>query len=111
MVPAVRGLGLSRELWTVQVGIFLNMLGYGAVLPFQIIYLHNGRGFSLSTSGVVVGTITGVAVVTGPLSGRLIDSFGARVTALDSGVLLAAGYAVLAFAQTPELAFAGAALA
>jgi len=55
-----------------------------------------------------VGTITGVAVVTGPLSGPLIDRFGARVSALDSGVLLAAGYAVLAFAPAPELAFAGA---
>jgi len=31
------GFGLSRELWLVEVGIFLNMLGYGAVLPFEII--------------------------------------------------------------------------
>ena len=28
------GFGLSRELWLVEVGVFLNMLGYGAVLPF-----------------------------------------------------------------------------
>jgi hypothetical protein len=26
--------GLSRELWLVQVGIFLNYLGYGAVVEF-----------------------------------------------------------------------------
>ena len=107
----MRGLGLSRELWTVQIGIFLNTLGWGAVLPFEIIYLHNGRAFSLGTSGLVVGTITGLAVVSGPVSGPLIDRFGARVTALGGGVLLAAGYAILAFAQTPEVAFAGAALA
>ena len=25
--------GLSRELWLVEAGIFLNMLGYGMVLP------------------------------------------------------------------------------
>lgn len=25
------GFGLSRELWLVQLGIFLNMFGYGAV--------------------------------------------------------------------------------
>jgi MFS family permease len=105
------GLGLSRELWTVQVGIFLNTLGWGAVLPFEIIYLHNGRGFSLGTAGLVVGTITGLAVLTGPIVGPLIDRLGARVTALGGGVLLAAGYAILALAQTPEVAFAGAALA
>ena len=63
------GLGLSRELWIVEAGIFLNMLGYGAVLPFEVIYLHNGRGFSLGVAGLVVGTITGVAVVTAPSAG------------------------------------------
>ena len=107
----MRGLGLSRELWTVQIGIFLNTLGYGAVLPFEIIYLHNGRGFSLSIAGLVVATITGTAVLTGPLSGALIDRFGSRATALGAGVLLAVGYTSLAFAQSPQLAFAGAALA
>jgi hypothetical protein len=53
------GFGLSRELWIVQVGIFLNYLGWGAVLPFEIIYLHDGRGFSLEVAGLVVGTVTG----------------------------------------------------
>src|SRR3954449_467715 len=91
--------GLSRELWLVQVGIFLNMLGYGAVLPFEVIYLHTGRGFSLGLAGLVVGTVTGVAVVAAPLSGPLIDRFGARGTATGAGIALAAGYAGLAFAH------------
>src|SRR3954449_3153256 len=85
--------GLSRELWLVQIGIFLNMLGYGAVLPFEVIYLHDGRGFSLSLAGLVVGAVTGVAIVTAPLAGPLIDRFGARATATGGGVTLAAGYA------------------
>ena len=61
--------GLSRELWLIEAGVFLNMLGYGAVLPFEIIYLHNGRGFSLGVAGLVVGTITGIAVVVSPAAG------------------------------------------
>lgn len=105
------GFGLSRELWLVQVGIFLNSFGYGAVLPFEVIYLHDARGFSLGVAGVVVGLITGVAVVTAPLAGRLIDRFGARATATGGGVALAAGYAGLAFAYSPAFAFAAAALA
>jgi len=104
-------LGLSRELWLVEAGIFLNMLGYGAVLPFEIIYLHDGRGFSLSVAGLVVGTITGVAVLAAPLAGPAIDRFGARVTATVAGVALAVGYAGLAFARSPGQAFAAAALA
>ena len=61
------GFGLSRELWLVQVGIFLNALGWGAVLPFEVFYLHNGRGFSLGSAGLIVGTLTGVAVAAAPL--------------------------------------------
>lgn len=103
--------GLSRELWLVQLGIFLNMFGYGAVLPFEVIYLHDGRGFSLSVAGLVVGTVTGVAVVTAPLAGPLIDRFGARAIMIGAGVALAAGYAGLAFARLPLHAFAAATLA
>jgi len=105
------GFGLSRELWLVQAGIFLNYLGYGAVLPFEVIYLHDSRGFSLGVAGVVVGLISGVAVVIAPVAGPLIDRFGARATATGAGVALAAGYAGLAFAHSPAQAFAAAALA
>jgi MFS family permease len=87
------------------------MFGYGAVLPFEVIYLHDGRGFSLSVAGLVVGTITGVAVVTVPLAGPLIDRFGARTTTVGAGVALAAGYTGLALVHTPAQAFAAAACA
>jgi MFS family permease len=103
--------GLSRKLWLIEAGVFLNMLGYGAVLPFEIIYLHNGRGFSLGVAGLVVGTITGVAVVVSPTAGQLIDRFGARLTAIGAGVALAVGYGGLAFVHTPAEAFAAAACA
>src|SRR5215475_8465647 len=103
--------GLSRTLWLVQAGIFLNMLGYGAVLPFEIIYLHDGRGFSVGTAGLAVGLITGMAVVAAPLAGPLIDRYGARAIAVGAGVALAGGYAGLAVARTPAQAFAAAALA
>jgi MFS family permease len=105
------GFGLSRELWLIEAGVFLNMLGYGAVLPFEVIYLHNGRGFSLTVAGLVIGTIMGIAVVVSPAAGPLIDRFGARLTATGAGVALAAGYAGLAFAHSPAEAFVAAACA
>jgi len=103
-------LALSRELWLVQIGVFLNALGWGSVLPFEVIYLHDGRGFSLGTAGLIVGTLTGVAVVSAPCVGPLIDRFGARSAAVGAGIALAAGYAGLAFAQTEAVAFAAAAV-
>lgn len=105
------GFGLSRELWLIEAGILLNMLGYGAVLPFEVIYLHNGRGFSLSAAGLIVGALTGFAVIAAPLAGPLIDRYGARLTAATAGVALAMGYAGLGFARTPAEAFGAAILA
>lgn len=103
--------GLSRQVWIVEVGVFLNMLGYGAVLPFEVIYLHGERGFDLGVAGLVVGLVTGVAVVTAPIAGAVIDRIGARATAASAGLLLAAGYGGLALAESPAAAFAAAALA
>ena len=87
------------------------MLGYGAVLPFEVIYLHDARGFGLGVAGLVVGTVTGVAVVAAPFAGPLIDRHGARVTAIGAATALAAGYAGLAFCRSPAEAFAAAVLA
>src|SRR5262252_8469416 len=102
---------LPRALWFVVLGIALNYLGYGAVLPFEVIYLHDGRGFGLDAAGVAVGLITGVAIVAAPLAGRAIDRYGARVVAAAGGVALAAGYAGLAAAHSPAVAFLAAAVA
>src|SRR4051812_32773109 len=102
------GYGLPRELWLVQGGIFLNTFGWGAVLPFEVIYLHDGRGFSLQTAGLVLGVLTGAAVVGAPAAGPAIDRVGARATAVAAGVALAAGYGVLASARETSVAFAAA---
>jgi MFS family permease len=104
-------LGLSRALWIIIIGIFLNNLGYGAVLPFEVIYLHDGRGFSVGTAGLVIGLITGVAVLISPVAGTLIDRFGARTMVVVGGMALTIGYAGLAFAATPALACVAAAVA
>jgi MFS family permease len=109
--PPRTGLGLPRGLWVVQAGIFLNALGWGAVLPFEVIYLHSGRGFSLGVAGSVIGVVTGLAVVAAPAAGPVIDRVGARATAVGGGIALAAGYAGLAAAHHPWQAFAAAAAA
>jgi len=102
---------VSRSLSLVVFGLFLNYLGYGAVLPFEVIYLHDGRGFGMGVAGLVVAAVTGVAVLTAPLAGPVIDRWGARTVAVAAGVALAAGYAGLALADTPARAFAAAVLA
>jgi MFS family permease len=105
------GFGLSHRLWIVELAVFVNMLGYGAVLPFEIIYLHEARGFGLGLAGAVVGLLSVAAVVATPPAGTLIDRVGARAVATGAGLALAAGYAGLAFATTPAAAIAAATVA
>jgi MFS family permease len=101
---------LSRELWLVQAGVLLNTLGWGAVLPFEVIYLHDGRGLSLGLAGLAAGCLTGVAVLAAPPAGPLIDRWGARAVAAGGGVALAAGYAGLAAAHSAPAALVAAAV-
>ena len=102
------GYGLPRQLWVVEAGVFLNYLGWGCVMPFEVIYLHDARGFSLGVAGLVVGVVTGLAVVAAPFAGPVIDRVGSRVTAAASLLALGAGFAGLAFAETPLQAFVAA---
>src|SRR5262245_47045149 len=103
--------GLPRELWVVVAGVFVNYVGYGGVLPFEVIYLHDGRGFDLGLAGVIVSLITGGAVVTAALVGPLIDRFGAKSVMAAAAVGLAGGYAGLAFARSAWFAVLSAAIA
>jgi len=108
MIPMRRlSFGLSRQLWVIEAGVFLNMLGYGAVFPFEIIYLHEARGFSLGVTGLVVGLVSGVAIFVAPVTGAVIDRVGAQATTVGAGLALAGDYGILAFTTTPTMAFAG----
>src|SRR5919201_3154012 len=102
------GFGLPRTLWVVQLGIFLNYFGWCGVMPFEVIYLHDGRGFGLGIAGLVVGVVTGLAVVGAPVSGPFIDRVGSREIAAVSLLALGAGFTGLAFADTPLKAFVAA---
>src|ERR1700736_3433207 len=65
--------GLSRPVLILQAGNALNYFGYGLILPFEIIYLHQIRGFSTSTAGLVLAATMGTAAIATPPTGTLLD--------------------------------------
>ena len=116
----VRGLGtyvrelnpdLPRSVWTLEAGGLANSLGNGIVLPFVIIYLHQVRGISLATAGLVVATLGAVGLVSGPLAGRVVDWIGARATLMCSLGVLAIGYGAFPLVRESWQAFGLAAIA
>jgi MFS family permease len=103
----VRGLDprLPRSVWTIQAGLLANSFGTGMLMPFVLIYLHDVRGFSLATAGLVAGTFGAVAMVATPVAGSLLDRRSPRTIFVVSLLLLAAGYALFPLASAPWQAF------
>ncbi len=102
--------GLSGPVLVLQAGSAVNYFGTGVVVPFEIIYLHQARGFSTALAGLVLAAITGMAAIITPLSGTLLDRFRAKPVIIIGNLASALGYAGFAFVRNPWQAFACAAV-
>src|SRR5438034_5298205 len=98
--------GLSRPVLILQAGNALNYFGYGLVLPFEIIYLHQIRGFSTSTAGLVLAATMGTSAIVTLPTGALLDRYSAKALVIAGSLASALGYAGFAFVERPWQAFA-----
>jgi MFS family permease len=98
--------GLSRPVLILQAGNALNYFGYGLVLPFEIIYLHQIRGFSTSTAGLVLAATMGSSAIVTPPTGALLDRYSATGLVVAGSLASALGYAGFAFVERPWQGFA-----
>ena len=98
--------GLPRPVLILQAGDALNYFGYGLILPFEIIYLHQIRGFSTSTAGLVLAATMATAAIVTPPSGALLDRYSAKAVVLVGSLASALGYAGFAYVDVPWQAFA-----
>ena len=87
--------------------VAFEFIGTGLVLPFWVVYLHEVRDFSLSTTGLLLGVqpLAGLLVV-GP-GGSLIDHLGGRKVLIGSLLCVIAGELVMTVASTVGLAALG----
>lgn len=102
---------LPRSVWILNVGGFANALGHGLAFPFLLIFLHNVRGFSLATAGLVLATIGATSLLAGPVVGIVVDRIGGRATLAVALVLLAVGFGSYPFIEEPWHAFLASAVA
>ena len=102
--------GLPGPVIVLQAGTAVNYFGTGLILPFEIIYLHQARGFPTATAGLVLAAVMGTAAVVTPLSGALLDRFRAKPLLITGNLASALGYAGFAFVDRPWQAFACAAV-
>src|ERR1700736_2530714 len=98
--------GLSRPVLILQAGNALNYFGYGLILPFEIIYLHQIRGFSTSTAGLVLAATMGTAAIATPPTGTLLDRYSAKAIVVAGSLASALVSAGWAYVDRPWQAFA-----
>jgi MFS family permease len=96
---------LSGPVIVLQAGTAVNYFGTGLVLPFEIIYLHQARGFPTATAGLVLAAVMATAAVVTPPSGALLDRFRAKPILITGNLASALGYAGFAFVDRPWQAF------
>jgi predicted MFS family arabinose efflux permease len=102
---------LPRPVWILSLGGLANAVGNGLAFPFLVIYLHNVRGISLGTAGLVLATIGTVSLLAGPAVGVVVDRIGGRATLAVALVLLAVGFGSFPLIHEPWHAFLAAAVA
>ncbi|HXI96829.1 MAG TPA: MFS transporter [Candidatus Acidoferrum sp.] len=98
--------GLSRPVLILQAGNALNYFGFGLVLPFEIIYLHQIRGFSTATAGLVLAATMGTSAIVTPPTGAVLDRYSAKAIVVAGSLASALGYAGFAYVDRPWQAFA-----
>jgi MFS family permease len=101
---------LPRPVWLLQAGGLANWLGQGIAYPFLVIYLHNVRGMSLETAGLVLASSAAVGLVAFPVAGTIVDRIGGRATLAGALVVQAAGYALFPLVHEAWQAFGAAAI-
>ena len=99
-----------REFWTdlpregrllLSVVVF-QFVGTGLVLPFWVVYLHEIRGFSLGSVGLLMALLPAAGFVIVAPGGVLIDRLGPRKTMVASLLMATVGELVMAFAAKAQ---------
>jgi MFS family permease len=87
--------------------IIIDFIGNGLVMPFNVVYLHEVRGFELARVGLLLSLPALVALlVVGPV-GTLIDRIGPRLVVIASLIIQIAAHITLATATTEPHAALG----
>lgn len=81
--------------------VAFDAIGTGLVLPYLFVYLHDVRGMSLSTTGILAAVPAVVALTLAGPMGRAIDVWGARRVQLLALVCQAVGTAGLGAVHAP----------
>src|SRR5215469_16373871 len=85
---------MGSRIWRICGATFVEMLGFGAVIPMLPVYLHEQLGASTFLTGLLIGLASAFALLGRFLAGKTADRKGRRI-ALLMGMAFCAGAGVL----------------
>lgn len=74
------------------IALIVDALGTGLFIPFSLLYFHVAGGLPLVTIGLALSLATVFALPFGPITGTLVDRFGARQLVIASQLLQGCGF-------------------
>ncbi|HYY43875.1 MAG TPA: MFS transporter [Actinomycetota bacterium] len=101
---------LPRRAWIFLAGNGLSALGTGMVLPFFVIYFHQGRGMPLEVAALGLSVLAFFGFVGGLGAGPFVDRAGGRLAMVGFLVVSAAGSVLTAWAHETWQMFVAAAM-
>ena len=88
----------ERSLWVLSFGWFASALGFSVSIPFISIYFHSDLGLSISQIGLFFGAMAVVRSAFQIIGGEVSDRIERRFLLVDSQLIRAASFGVMALA-------------
>ena len=84
--------GLSGQL-RYMLGMLVDATGSGMYLPLSLLYFHHTTGLPIAQVGAIMTAAALAGLVSNPITGVLVDRYGARAVVVGGYLLRAAGFA------------------
>jgi MFS family permease len=89
----------SRARPLVLAAMFVDTLGGGLLVPFELIYAHLVVGLPLTTAGAALAVAAAAGIAVGPIAGSAVDRFGPILIVASASIFGIIGSIALFFAH------------
>ena len=96
--------GLSTQA-RYMLGMVVDATGAGMYLPLSLLYFHHVTGLAITQVGAIMSAAAVLGLIGNPMTGMLIDRFGARTVVVGGYLLRAAGFATYPFVDNGGVMF------
>ena len=84
-----------------MLGMVVDATGSGMYLPLSLLYFHHNTGLSITRVGAIISAAAILGLVSNPITGVLVDRYGARAVVVGGYLVRAAAFACYPLVHDP----------